>query len=59
MSDSKVDKLKGKANEVTGKVTGNRTKQVKGKGQQAKGGVKDKVAEKDQELKENSGEREG
>ncbi len=59
MSDSKVDKLKGKVNEATGKVTGNRTKQAKGKGQQTKGGVKDKLAEKDQELKENSGNEEG
>lgn len=39
------DKAKGKANEVVGKVTGDRSKQVKGKGQQAKGEFKDEFEE--------------
>jgi uncharacterized protein YjbJ (UPF0337 family) len=58
MSGSTGDKIKGKANEVAGKVTGKRSKQAKGKGQQAKGGVKDKVAQKDRELREKSGDEE-
>jgi len=46
------DKAKGKANEVVGKVTGNRTKQVKGKGQQAKGEFKDELEEENEEENE-------
>ena len=46
------DKAKGKANEVVGKVTGNRTKQVKGKGQQAKGEFKDGLEEEQEEENE-------
>jgi uncharacterized protein YjbJ (UPF0337 family) len=38
------DKIKGKANEMIGKATGDKPKEVKGKGQQAKGGAKDKLA---------------
>jgi uncharacterized protein YjbJ (UPF0337 family) len=52
------DKLKGKANELTGKVTGNRKKQMKGKAQQAKGGLKDEFeAEKARTRDEVSGDR--
>ena len=45
------DKAKGKTNEVVGKVTGNRSKQVKGKGQQAKGEFKEEF-EKEQERQD-------
>jgi hypothetical protein len=38
------DKVKGKANELIGKATGDKSQEVKGKGQQAKGGAKDKLA---------------
>jgi uncharacterized protein YjbJ (UPF0337 family) len=38
------DKVKGKANEMTGKATGDKSQEVKGKGQQAKGEVKDKAS---------------
>jgi uncharacterized protein YjbJ (UPF0337 family) len=37
------DKVVGKAEELKGKVTGNRTEEAKGKARQAKGTVKDKV----------------
>jgi uncharacterized protein YjbJ (UPF0337 family) len=52
------DKIKGKANELAGKVTGNRTKQMKGKAQQAKGGLKDEFeAEKARTRDEVRGDR--
>jgi uncharacterized protein YjbJ (UPF0337 family) len=38
------DKIKGKANEVTGKATGDKSREVKGKGQQAKGDVKNETS---------------
>ncbi|MFA9445755.1 CsbD family protein [Egicoccus sp. AB-alg6-2] len=38
------DKVKGKANELAGKATGDKTQEVKGKGQQTKGDAKDAVA---------------
>ncbi|MEV0846661.1 CsbD family protein [Streptomyces sp. NPDC049954] len=42
MSDeSSVDKLKGKAKEAVGKVTGDRRKETEGKTDQAKGRAKD------------------
>ena len=45
---SAKDKVKGKANEVAGKVTGNRSKQARGKIQQGKGKVQDELeAEKE------------
>ncbi|MFF5565182.1 CsbD family protein [Streptomyces sp. NPDC012623] len=57
MSDSPMDKAKGKAKEMTGKVTGDRRKEAEGKTDQAKGkakdtvdrakGVKDSVRDKD------------
>lgn len=47
------DKIKGKANEIAGAVTGDRKREMKGKGQRAKGGISDKLEEKNQELKEN------
>lgn len=54
------DKIKGKANEMAGKVTGSRSKQVKGKAQQAKGGVKDEFeAEKARTRDELDGGRQG
>jgi uncharacterized protein YjbJ (UPF0337 family) len=37
------DKVVGKAEELKGKVTGNRAEQAKGKARQTKGTVKDKV----------------
>jgi uncharacterized protein YjbJ (UPF0337 family) len=59
MSSGTGDKIKGKANEIAGTVTGDRKREMKGKGQQAKGSFTDKVEEKDRELKENSGTNEG
>ena len=47
------DKIKGKANEIAGAVTNDRKREMKGKGQQAKGGVSDKLEEKSEEMKEN------
>jgi uncharacterized protein YjbJ (UPF0337 family) len=38
------DKIKGKANELTGKARGKKSQELKGKGQQAKGAVKDEFA---------------
>jgi uncharacterized protein YjbJ (UPF0337 family) len=47
------DKIKGKANEVTGKVTGDKTQKMKGKGQQLKGGMKNEAkAENKRKKKE-------
>jgi len=40
------DKVKGKTNEVVGKVTGNNKQQFKGKAQQVKGSVKNAVGAK-------------
>ncbi|TMB96884.1 MAG: CsbD family protein [Chloroflexi bacterium] len=46
MADTKVkgtmDRAKGKAKEMTGKVTGKRTTQAKGKAEQLKGRAKEK-----------------
>ncbi|MEV5978390.1 CsbD family protein [Streptomyces sp. NPDC052114] len=39
--DGSMDKLKGKAKEMLGKVTGDERKEAEGKTDQAKGGVKD------------------
>ncbi|RDG35266.1 CsbD family protein [Streptomyces corynorhini] len=41
MSNSPMDKAKGKAKEMTGKVTGDRRKEAEGKTDQAKGKAKD------------------
>jgi hypothetical protein len=38
------DKIKGKANEMTGKATDDRSKEMKGKAQQGKGEMKDRPA---------------
>jgi uncharacterized protein YjbJ (UPF0337 family) len=46
------DKIKGKANEVTGKVTGDKKQQLKGKGQQLKGGMKDEAKAENERKKE-------
>lgn len=51
MSNSGKDKAKGKANELIGKVTGNRTKQAKGKVQQGKGRVKDELKDEEERTK--------
>ena len=37
------DKVKGKTNEVVGDATGDKTQELKGKGQQAKGNLKEKL----------------
>jgi uncharacterized protein YjbJ (UPF0337 family) len=42
-TEGKVDQVKGKARELTGKVTGKKGTEYKGKGEQLKGKVKDKV----------------
>lgn len=39
------DKAKGKGNELLGKATGDKSREVKGKAQQTKGDVKDAAAE--------------
>jgi uncharacterized protein YjbJ (UPF0337 family) len=52
MSSGTGDKVKGKANELTGKVTGDKKQQMKGKAQQAKGGVKDGVAAENERTKQ-------
>jgi uncharacterized protein YjbJ (UPF0337 family) len=58
MSSGAGDKIKGKANELAGKVTGGKKRQVKGKAQQAKGGVKDEVeAENERTKREMRGDR--
>lgn len=41
---SAKDKVKGKANEMAGKATGDRGRQARGKAQQGKGRVKDELA---------------
>ncbi|MFD4986892.1 CsbD family protein [Streptomyces sp. NPDC058374] len=41
MGESAMDKMKGKAKEAVGKVTGDRRAQSEGKTDQAKGGAKD------------------
>lgn len=46
------DKIKGKANEIAGAVTGNRKQEAKGKGQELKGGLSDKMDERNRELEE-------
>ena len=52
------DKIKGKANEIAGAVTGNRKREAKGKAQEVKGGVSDKLGEKNRELEEDEDQRE-
>jgi uncharacterized protein YjbJ (UPF0337 family) len=51
-----TDKIKGKANELTGKAKGDRTQQLKGKTQQAKGEAREKAHELDRELSEDPDE---
>ncbi|MGY3567470.1 CsbD family protein [Sinomonas sp. RB5] len=43
--DAAADKLKGKVEEAVGRVTDDRSKVVRGKVDQAKGGLKDTVAD--------------
>jgi uncharacterized protein YjbJ (UPF0337 family) len=48
------DKIKGKANELTGKATGDKTQELKGKGQQFKGGVKDEAKAENERKKKDT-----
>jgi len=41
--EGKVDQVKGRVRVALGKVTGNRSTQLKGKAQQAKGKIKEKL----------------
>jgi uncharacterized protein YjbJ (UPF0337 family) len=50
------DKIKGKANEIAGTVTGDRKRETKGKAQKAKGDITGKAKEKKAELEENEQE---
>ena len=66
MGSGTGDRIKGKAKEVAGTVTGDRKQetegkmqQTKGKMQQTKGKVTDKAEQKNRELKDNSGKEEG
>jgi uncharacterized protein YjbJ (UPF0337 family) len=52
MMGGKGDKAKGKANELLGKATGDKPKQMKGKGQQAKGEFKDEFEKENERAKE-------
>lgn len=48
------DKIKGKANEVAGKVTGDKTQELKGKAQQVKGDAENAIDElRDENDQEN------
>ncbi len=51
------DKIKGKANEIAGAVTGDRKREMKGKGQTAKGNVGDKLDEKSRELQDDEDQK--
>ena len=42
-TEGKVDQVKGKARELTGKVTGKKSTEYKGKAEQVKGKAKDTV----------------
>ena len=44
-ADAKGDKLKGKVDEVIGKITDDESRVVKGKAEQAEGSIKDTVAD--------------
>lgn len=44
------DKIAGKFKEVEGKVTGDKAREVQGKAQQAKGKVKDKIADAEADV---------
>lgn len=59
MGSGTGDRIKGKAKEVAGTVTGDRKQETKGKMQQTKGKVTDKAEQKNRELKDNSGKEEG
>jgi uncharacterized protein YjbJ (UPF0337 family) len=59
MGSGTGDRIKGKAKEVAGTVTGDRKKETKGKMQQTKGKVTDKAEQKDRELRNKSGNEEG
>jgi uncharacterized protein YjbJ (UPF0337 family) len=48
---STKDKAKGKANELAGKVTGNKTREAKGKAQRQKGRIKDEAEAEKQRTK--------
>lgn len=41
--EGQIEQLKGKARAAIGKVTGKKSTEVKGKGQQAKGKIKEKL----------------
>ncbi|WP_405783442.1 CsbD family protein [Streptomyces sp. NBC_00859] len=43
--DSATDKIKGKAKEAAGKVTGNKRQEAEGKTDQAKGGTKNALGD--------------
>ena len=49
-----TDKLKGKAKEVGGALTGNRKKEAEGKGEQVKGTAKEKGNEALDELEDDA-----
>lgn len=55
--DAAGDKLKGKLDEVVGKATGDDSKVMKGKLEQAKGGLKDTAADLKAHAKETAEER--
>ncbi|MBC3840651.1 CsbD family protein [Streptacidiphilus sp. 4-A2] len=60
MSDSAMDKIKGKAKEATGKATGNDRMAAEGKTDQAKGKAKDameNVKERAQGVRDSLGNR--
>lgn len=52
------DKLQGKAEELSGKLSGDRSKELKGKGRQAVGGLKQDAREVKDTLSSPDGERE-
>ncbi|MDQ0259556.1 CsbD family protein [Sinomonas atrocyanea] len=54
--DAAADKLKGKVEEAVGRATNDRSKVVKGKMDQAKGGLKDTVADLKAHAKDSADE---
>ena len=54
--DAAGDKLKGKADEVIGKATDDESRVIKGKAEQAKGSVKDTVADVKAHVKDSADE---
>ncbi|MGW2277531.1 CsbD family protein [Streptomyces sp. NPDC001770] len=55
MTDGSKDKVKGKAKEAMGRMTGNRSKVAEGKADQAKGAAKDAVGDARKNLRDKSG----